>query len=140
MGRLRLAGLEQQFEMLTSGGAKLMLATFPYTRPCVWSTLTNGDELEQCTRRREAALNDIYRAFAAQHPDKVVLVDLNALRLAREASTAISTSTASGCVTTASTSRPAARRSLRAGWRRRSSPPPAAPHRNSRRSGPLSFT
>ena len=70
--------LEQKFEMLTAGGAKLMLATFPYTRPWVWSTLPNGDELEQSTRSREAALNDIYRKFAAQHPDKVVLVDLNA--------------------------------------------------------------
>jgi len=70
--------LEQKYEMLTAGGAKLMLATFPYTRPWVWSTLPNGDELEASTRSREAALNDIYRWFAAQHPDKVVLVDLNA--------------------------------------------------------------
>ncbi len=70
--------LEEKFEILTAGGAKLMLATFPYTRPWVWSTLSNGDELEQSTRRREAALNDIYREFAAQHPDKVVLVEFNA--------------------------------------------------------------
>jgi hypothetical protein len=69
--------LEKRVETLTARGAKLMLTTFPYTRPWMWSTLSNGDELEQDTRRREAALNDIYRDFAAQHLDSVVLVDLN---------------------------------------------------------------
>ena len=72
-----LDGLQKQFELLTSQGAKLALATFPCTKPVLWELDPKIDELEAETLWREGELNGLYRQFAEQHPDKVSLIDLN---------------------------------------------------------------
>jgi peptidoglycan/LPS O-acetylase OafA/YrhL len=70
-------GLNKQLNILSSQGAKLILATFPYVRPALWALDSHADELEAEAFQRVSALNRVYRQFAVQHPDKVVLVDLN---------------------------------------------------------------
>jgi hypothetical protein len=72
-----LDGLQKQFELLTSQGAKLALLTWPYAKPPDWALLPNGADLEQDSLRRVTELNGLYRQFAEQHPDKVTLIDLN---------------------------------------------------------------
>jgi lysophospholipase L1-like esterase len=57
--------------------ARLVLLTFPYSKPSQWVLVSDADEHEQHDRRRIDILNDIYRRFAEQHPDGVSLVDLN---------------------------------------------------------------
>jgi lysophospholipase L1-like esterase len=61
----------------SAGGAKFMLVTYPFYRPPQWSLLPNGDELEQEARGRIETVNELYRRFAAEHPDKVILADMN---------------------------------------------------------------
>jgi peptidoglycan/LPS O-acetylase OafA/YrhL len=72
-----LDALQRQVKMLTSQGARLVLLTFPYSKPSQWVLVSDADEHEQDDRRRIDILNDIYRRFAVQHPDNVTLVDLN---------------------------------------------------------------
>jgi len=70
-------GLEMRFATLTSQGAKLMLATFPYVSPGLWSLTSNGQQTIDDSARRMDDLNAVYRGFAAEHPGQVFLVDLN---------------------------------------------------------------
>ena len=70
-------GLQKQLDILSSRGAKLMLATFPYVHPALWALDSNADEKELDAFRRVSALNRVYQEFAAQHPDNVVIADLN---------------------------------------------------------------
>lgn len=72
-----LSGLEKQMDVLTSQGAKLVLVTFPYSRPAQYALLPDASEREQDDYRRVTELNKRYRQFAEQHPDKVTLVNLN---------------------------------------------------------------
>ena len=51
--------------------------TFPYSRPTQYTLLPDADEREQRDFLQITELNNRYREFAEQHPDKVVLVDLN---------------------------------------------------------------
>jgi peptidoglycan/LPS O-acetylase OafA/YrhL len=69
--------LESDLEVFTAGGAKIVLATYPFPFPMYWSMLPNADELARDVNQRVTALNDLYREFAARHPGKVVLLDLN---------------------------------------------------------------
>ena len=71
-------GLEMRFATLTSQGAKLMLATFPYVSPGLWSLTSNAQQTIDDSARRMDDLNAVYRGFAAEHPGQVFLVDLNA--------------------------------------------------------------
>jgi len=72
-----LAGLEKDLDLFSADGARFMLLTYPYYAPPLWSALPNGDELEREAQQRIATVNDLYRRFAAQHPDKVILTDMN---------------------------------------------------------------
>ena len=72
-----LDGLNKQFDVLTSQGARLVLLTVPCARSVLWALSPDAAEREQDTFRRVAALNGLYRQFAERHPDKVTLVDLN---------------------------------------------------------------
>jgi len=72
-----LAGLQRDLDLFTADGARFMLLTYPFYRPPQWSLLPNGDELEQEAQGRIETVNDLYRRFAAEHADKVMLVDMN---------------------------------------------------------------
>ncbi len=72
-----MSGLETQMDVLTSQGGKLVLMTFPYSRPTQYSLLPDADEREQDDFVGVTELNKLYREFAEQHPDEVVLIDLN---------------------------------------------------------------
>ena len=76
-GAYVLDGLNKQFDVLTSQGARLVLLTVPCARSVLWALSPDAAEREQDTFRRVAALNGLYRQFAERHPDKVTLVDLN---------------------------------------------------------------
>jgi len=69
-------GLEKQIDRLSATGAKVMLATFPCGRPTQWSLQSDGAEREEEFLRRINLVNDVYRKFAEQHPE-VILVELN---------------------------------------------------------------
>ena len=72
-----LSGLQEQLDVLSSQGAKMMLVTFPCSKPSQWAFVADAAEREQDTFRRINALNEVYRRFAAQHPDEVAFADLN---------------------------------------------------------------
>ena len=73
-----LAQLETQFNVFTSRGAKLVLLTWPYSKPKAWEdTEDGGVKLEEDAHRRLDILNGLYQQLAEQHPDKVSLIDLN---------------------------------------------------------------
>ena len=74
-----LDGLQRQLDVLSSQGAKLVLATYPCSKSVLWALLSDGAEREQDAYRRTTELNEVYRKFAARNPDRVVLVDLNLL-------------------------------------------------------------
>ena len=71
-----LDGLEKQLDILTSQGARLMLATFPCVRPALWSLDSDADRKEADALWRVNSLNEVYREFAAKHLDRVVIADL----------------------------------------------------------------
>jgi peptidoglycan/LPS O-acetylase OafA/YrhL len=72
-----LAGLQRDLDLFSADGAKFMLVTYPFYRPPQWSLLANGDELEQEAQGRIETVNELYQRFAAEHPDKVILADMN---------------------------------------------------------------
>ena len=76
-GAYVLGALDGNLRTFTATGAKLMLVTSPFPYPLYWLTLPNGDELERDENKRITDLNELYRQFAAQYPDKVILLDLN---------------------------------------------------------------
>jgi hypothetical protein len=56
---------------------KLVLLTWPYPRPDLWSMLSDGGAAAEVeARRRDDELNALYRWFAEEHPDRVSLIDL----------------------------------------------------------------
>jgi peptidoglycan/LPS O-acetylase OafA/YrhL len=69
--------LRRQLDVLTSQGAKLVLLTWPCAKGPLLVLAPDAAELEQDGLRRVTELNNLYRQFAEQHPDKVTLVDLN---------------------------------------------------------------
>ncbi|HUS82766.1 MAG TPA: acyltransferase family protein [Dehalococcoidia bacterium] len=74
-----LSELQKETDVLTAWGAKLLLVTWPCSRPEVWTEI--GDTGVQATADalwRIDRLDALYRQFAEQHPDKVRLIDLNA--------------------------------------------------------------
>lgn len=72
-----MSELQRQVDALSSKGAKVMLATYPCSKPSAWDDLANGAAAEEDTSRRIDALNGVYREFAQSHPGEVVLTDLN---------------------------------------------------------------
>jgi hypothetical protein len=69
--------LSHTADVLSSRGAKVMLLTCPCFRP-------RNAEIDAAAEirldpRRVVFLNDLYREFAQQHPDQVVVADLNRL-------------------------------------------------------------
>jgi peptidoglycan/LPS O-acetylase OafA/YrhL len=72
-----LAGLQKDLHLFTADGARFILVTYPFCRPPQWSLLPNGDDLEREAQGRIETVNRLYRRFAAEHPDKVVLADMN---------------------------------------------------------------
>jgi peptidoglycan/LPS O-acetylase OafA/YrhL len=72
-----MSGLEKQLDLFSSKGAKMLLATFPCSRPAAWDSVPDAAEREEETFRRINELNEVYRQFAEEHPDKVILADLN---------------------------------------------------------------
>ncbi|MCJ7492392.1 MAG: GDSL-type esterase/lipase family protein, partial [Dehalococcoidia bacterium] len=71
-------GLEKQLDVVSSRGAKMLLVTFPCSKPAAWASVPDAAEREQETFRRINELNEVYRRFAEEHPDEVALADLNA--------------------------------------------------------------
>ncbi len=72
-----LGELERELNVLTASGAKLVLLTWPCERPTPWIEMGKaGVRAEEEDLQRVEALNIVYRRFAAEHPDKVTLVDL----------------------------------------------------------------
>jgi len=69
-----LDGLTKQVDMLSSRGAKVMIATFPCAKPELLS-LASPDWEEEKAFRRINLLNNVYRKFVEQHPE-VTLVEL----------------------------------------------------------------
>jgi peptidoglycan/LPS O-acetylase OafA/YrhL len=71
--------LQKQVDELTSRGTRLALLTYPCSRPAQWVLVSDAEqqEREREDLRRITILNDLYRGFAAEHPEKVTLVDLN---------------------------------------------------------------
>jgi peptidoglycan/LPS O-acetylase OafA/YrhL len=72
-----LMELERERKILTAGGAKLVLLTWPCQRPIPWTEMGSaGVAAEKESLERVNMLNDVYRQFAAGHPESVGLVDL----------------------------------------------------------------
>jgi len=72
-----LSGLQEQLDVFSSRGAKMLLVTFPCSKPAAWESVDDAAEREQETFRRINELNEVYRRFAEEHPDEVALADLN---------------------------------------------------------------
>ena len=70
-------GLQRQVQAFLAQGTKVALLTFPCSKPVAFALLPDPEGMEQDTYRRINALNDVYRRFAAAHPDEVTLIDLN---------------------------------------------------------------
>jgi peptidoglycan/LPS O-acetylase OafA/YrhL/lysophospholipase L1-like esterase len=69
--------LERELTALTSTGAKLVVLTWPCSHPALFTVAGKaGAAAEEDEMRRVKSLNEIYRRFAAEHPDKVNLIDL----------------------------------------------------------------
>ena len=70
--------LQTQLDVLASQGGKLALVTWPYPGSTLWKRAgEKGAEAEEDAHRRVDDLNGLYRQFAEQNPDKVILIDLN---------------------------------------------------------------
>ena len=76
MERLCPEQLQTQLDTLTSQGAKLGLVTWPYPGRS-GRRRERGAEAEKDAHWRLDDLNGLYRQFAEEHPDKVVVIDLN---------------------------------------------------------------
>ncbi len=73
-----MSGLEKNLAVFTAQGAsKFIILTYPYYRPPVWDQLPNADQLEHDAWQRIYDVNQVYWEFAAAHPDKVAIIDLN---------------------------------------------------------------
>jgi peptidoglycan/LPS O-acetylase OafA/YrhL len=73
-----LGQLQTQLNSLTAQGAKLGLVTWPYPGSILWKKAgEKGEEAEEDAHWRVDDLNGLYRRFAEEHPDKVVVFDLN---------------------------------------------------------------
>jgi hypothetical protein len=70
-------GLEQAVQTFRSQGASIALLTFPCSKPALSNFAPDPKAVEEDTYRRINTLNDLFRDFAAQHPDEVTLIDLN---------------------------------------------------------------
>ncbi len=70
-------GLQRQVQAFLSQGTKVALLTFPCSKPAAFALLPDPEGMEQDTYRRINALDDLFRRFAAAHPDEVTLIDLN---------------------------------------------------------------
>jgi peptidoglycan/LPS O-acetylase OafA/YrhL len=74
-----LSELERELGVLTSQGAKLLLVTWPCSRPEVWTKIgSSGAEATADALWRIDRLDTLYRQFADRHPERVRLIDLNA--------------------------------------------------------------
>jgi hypothetical protein len=69
--------LQFQLDKVVPAKGKLILMTWPYPRPDLWSTMADGGAAaEQDAHWRDDELNALYRRFTEEHPDRVSLIDL----------------------------------------------------------------
>jgi peptidoglycan/LPS O-acetylase OafA/YrhL len=71
--------LQAQLDSLTAQGGKLALLTWPYPGSKLWKEEgQRGTDAEQDAHRRLDHLNALYRQFAEDNQERVMLIDLNA--------------------------------------------------------------